>query len=62
MPENIIVDVAPVRHGQFGPEYIDEYYGPFADCKECGTNNILPCKYCRMCGRKMDERQIGEDE
>ena len=24
-------DVAPVRHGRLGHQYIDEYYGPFAE-------------------------------
>ena len=47
-------DVAPVRHGRLGLMYNDEYYGPFADCEECGADNILPCNYCRVCGTKMD--------
>lgn len=46
-------DVAPVRRGRLGPQYIDEYYGPFAECKECGTDTILPCNYCRNCGAAM---------
>ena len=47
-------DVVPVRHGRLSVQYIDDYYGEFADCMECGTNNILPCNYCRNCGAKMD--------
>ena len=47
-------DVAPVRHGRLNVQYIDDYYGEFADCMECGTDNILPCNYCRNCGAKMD--------
>ena len=47
-------DVAKVLHGRLGLPYIDEYYGPFAACKKCGTDNILPCNYCRECGAKMD--------
>lgn len=49
-------DVAQVRHGRLGPQYIDEYYGPFADCKECGTDTILPCNYCRNCGARWIRR------
>ena len=47
-------DVAPVRHGRLGLSYCEEYYGPFADGKECGTYNIIPCNYCRVCGARMD--------
>lgn len=47
-------EVEPVRRGQLGISYLDEYFGEFADCKECSTDNILPCNYCRWCGRKID--------
>ena len=47
-------EVAEVVHGRLSDSYIDEYYGEFADCLECGTDNILPCHYCRKCGAKMD--------
>lgn len=47
-------EVEPVRRGQLGISYLDEYFGEFADCKERGTDNILPCNYCRQCGRKID--------
>ena len=48
------VDAAEVVHGRLNDPYIDEYYGEFSDCLECGTDNILPCYYCRKCGAKMD--------
>lgn len=32
----------------------------FASCVECGTDNLLPCKYCRECGAKMDLTKITE--
>lgn len=54
------VDAAPVVHGRLGVSYIDEYYGEFADCMICGTDNILPCIYCRNCGAKMDGGGDGE--
>lgn len=47
-------EVEQVRRGQLGISYLDEYFGEFADCKERGTDNILPCNYCRQCGRKID--------
>ena len=50
-----VADVAPVKHGSLGLEYVDEYYGLFADCKECGEWNVVPCKYCRNCGADMRE-------
>lgn len=48
------VDAVEVVHGRLGVSYNDEYYGEFANCLECGTDNILPCNYCRNCGAKMD--------
>lgn len=48
------VDAVEVVHGRLGVSYMDEYYGEFANCLECGTDNILPCHYCRNCGAKMD--------
>lgn len=47
------VDAVEVVHGRLDVSYMDEYYGEFADCLECGTDNILPCNYCRNCGAKM---------
>lgn len=44
----------PVRHGRLGIPYIDEYYVEFANYQKCGTDNILPCNFCRNCGAKMD--------
>ena len=59
MPENIIVDVAPVRHGQ----WIDK--GEYAVCTECGGRSgtqydgvepiPLMTQFCPNCGAKMDE-------
>lgn len=48
------VDAVQVVHGRLSDPYIDEYYGEFSNCLECGTDNILPCYYCRKCGAKMD--------
>lgn len=48
------VDAEEVVHGRLSDPYIDEYYGEFSNCLECGTDNILPCYYCRKCGAKMD--------
>lgn len=42
------------KHGELGSPYLDEYFGQFAYCKECGADNVLPCNYCRECGRKID--------
>ena len=43
------VEAQPVKHGRLGKPF-----GEFADCLECGTDNLLPCRYCRECGAKMD--------
>lgn len=48
------VNAVEVVYGRLGPSYIDEYYGEWKDCLECGADNILPCNYCRNCGAKMD--------
>ena len=58
MPENIIVDVAPVRHGRWIEK--EKYtFGIMYDCSLC-ENRILdngnPWNYCPNCGAKMDER------
>ena len=57
MPENIIVDVAPVRHGR----WIDK--GEYAVCAECGGRSgtqydgvepiPLMTQFCQNCGAKM---------
>ena len=57
MPENIIVDVAPVRHGQ----WIDK--GEYAVCTACGGRSgtqydgvepiPLMTQFCPNCGAKM---------
>ena len=61
MPENIIVDVAPVRHGR----WIDK--GEYAVCTECGGRSgtqydgvepiPLMTQFCPNCGAKMDEKE-----
>ena len=43
------VEAKEVVHGRLGKPF-----GEFADCLECGTDNLLPCRYCRECGAKMD--------
>ena len=48
------VDAVEVVHGRTGPSYMDEYFGEWKDCLECGTDNIWPSNYCRNCGAKMD--------
>ena len=58
MPENIIVDVAPVRHGR----WIDK--GEYAVCTECGGRSStqydgvepipLMTQFCPNCGARMD--------
>ena len=53
------VDAVEVVHGRLSDPYIDEYYGEFSNCLECGTDNILPCYYCRKCGAKMDGERNG---
>lgn len=42
-----------VKTGRLGNPYLDDYYGQFADCADCGRFNVLPCHYCRNCGRKI---------
>lgn len=64
MPENIIVDISPVRHGRWIEK--EKYtFGIMYDCSLC-ENRILdngyPWNYCPNCGAKMDECSInGED-
>ena len=47
-------DIAPIRHARLEEPYVDEWFGRLANCNECGSENILPCNYCRICGFKMD--------
>ena len=56
MPKGIIVDVAPVRHGQWGVD------GVYVVCSVCNRITLSPIvkrlptfKYCPNCGAKMDE-------
>ena len=55
MPKGIIVDVAPVRHGQWE---IGDYYDIGDVCSEClwDSQMVQPSyQYCPNCGAKMDE-------
>ena len=57
MPKGIIVDAAPVRHGQWIEQ--EKYtFGTMYDCSIC-DNRILDnghsWNYCPNCGAKMDE-------
>lgn len=54
LSEQPVVDAVEVVHGRTGPSYMDEYFGEWKDCLECGTDNIWPSNYCRNCGAKMD--------
>ena len=61
MPENTIVDVAPVRHGR----WIDK--GEYAVCTECGGRSgtqydgvepvPLRAQFCQNCGAKMESEE-----
>ena len=61
MPENIIVDVAPVRHGR----WIDK--GEYAVCTECGGRSgtqydgvepiPLMTQFCPNCGANMEREE-----
>ena len=61
MPENIIVDVAPVRHGR----WIDK--GEYAVCTECGGRSgtqydgvepvSLRAQFCPNCGANMESEE-----
>lgn len=48
-------DVAPVRHVPRKVWGIDEYYGEWLRCPNCGyEDNTVNAKYCGGCGSKMD--------
>ena len=47
-------DVEPVRHVRRKVWDIDEYYGEWLRCPNCGyTDNTSAAKYCGGCGAKM---------
>ena len=58
MPENTIVDVAPVVHGRWVEK--EKYtFGFMYECSLCETrilDNGPPWNYCPNCGAKMYER------
>lgn len=68
MPENIIVDVAPVRHGRWIGAPICG--NDNCRCSECGSwHNIhanlrgeIMQKYCPNCGAKMDIKGGGDSD
>lgn len=48
-------DVEPVRHVPRKVWGIDEYYGEWLRCPNCGyEDNTVNAKYCGGCGSKMD--------
>lgn len=48
-------DVEPVRHVPRKVWSIDEYYGEWLRCPNCGyEDNTVNAKYCGGCGSKMD--------
>lgn len=48
-------DVEPVRHVRRKVWGIDEYYGEWLRCDNCGyEDNTSNAKYCGGCGAKMD--------
>ena len=53
MPENIIVDIAPVRHGRWIP-FRSEAAGDIQYCSICGIGFDAKMDYCPHCGAKMD--------
>ena len=57
MPENIIVDVAPVRHGRWIRKNPHGYEWTFV-CSNCGYVDGYPFNdrhnYCPNCGAKME--------
>ena len=54
MPENIIVDVAPVRHGQWVPTKA-HFMNECKECSVCGYITVWGHRYnyCPNCGAKM---------
>lgn len=48
-------DVEPVRHGPRKVWGIDEYYGEWLLCQNCGySENTASAKCCGGCGAKLD--------
>lgn len=48
-------DVEPVRHVRREVSGMDEYYGEWLLCPNCGyTDNVSNAKYCGGCGAKID--------
>ena len=69
MPENIIVDVAPVLHGRW-EHSTDEWFGTDVyTCSKCRESYVLVegtpkenlWHYCPNCGAKMYERSINRE-
>ena len=58
-----VIDVAPVRHGQWINAYPDIEPNPlfmYGICSNCGFEQSLSDKlnYCPNCGTKMDEGKV----
>ena len=58
MPNGIIIDVSPVRHGRWCVD------GVYVACSVCNSFTVSPIverlptfKYCPFCGAKMDEEE-----
>lgn len=56
-------DVEPVRHVHCKVLGIDEYYGEWLRCPNCGYgDNVVDATYCGGCGAKIDlEGETNDD-
>ena len=61
MPENIIVDVAPVVHGRWVP-FRSEAAGDIQYCSACEIGFDAKMAYCPHCGAKMDIKGGGDND
>ena len=67
MPENIIVDVAQVRHGRWIDACTDIEPNPmfmYGICSECGFEQGISkyLNYCPNCGAKMGIKDGGDND
>ena len=61
MPENTIVDVAPVVHGRWVP-FRSEAAGDIQYCSACEIGFDEKMAYCPHCGAKMDIKGGGGND